>query len=70
MHEAVMSLFVCMELRIMDFERLGLCDELIRAVSDQYWESVHGVGTDLLEDRLIARKRRFPSFWEAAMFCW
>ncbi|KAM7453910.1 hypothetical protein BLSTO_05339 [Blastocystis sp. subtype 1] len=22
----------------MDFERLGLCDELIRAVSDQYWE--------------------------------
>lgn len=52
----------------MDFERLGLCDELIRAVSDQYWELVHRVEADLVGDQLIVKRRQFPSFWEVVMF--
>lgn len=63
-------MFVSTQVIKMDFERLGLCDELIRAVSDQYWESVCRTETDLLEDQLIVRKKRFPLSWEAETCCW
>ena len=63
-------MFVSTQVIKMDFERLGLCDELIRAVSDQYWESVCRDGTDLLEDQLIVRKKRFPLSWEVETCCW
>ena len=33
--------------RSMDFERLGVCDELIREISDEYWESACDSGVIL-----------------------